>query len=197
MRPRLHLDFARPYARRTGVAALLLAAGLVAALAAGLEYRHLAGEVERLERSIADSRRLARRDLPRLRAAASDPKQLAEEVRGANLVLAQLTLPWDALFGEIEAAGGDGVALLSIQPDAAGGTVRLTGEARSYQEVLAYVGRLERREALSRVFLTSHELRAGGAQRPVAFAVLAHWREHDAVRGAPPGHRADNGEDTP
>jgi Tfp pilus assembly protein PilN len=188
MRARLHLDFAPPHDRRTWVATALLVAGIAAALAAAFEYRRLAVEVDRLETSIADTQRMSRRDLPRLRQAAVDPKQLAEEVRGANLVLAQLTVPWDTLFREIEAAGGEGVSLLSIQPDAASGTVRITGEARKYEEVLAYLGRLEKRDALTKVFLTSHELRQGGAQRPVAFALLAQWQKTD-----PPGKAAGAG----
>lgn len=182
MRPRLHLDFVRPHARRARLAAFLLAAGLAASAGAGAEYARLAAQAERLQAAIADTARLARRDLPRLRTAAADPKQLVEEVRGANLVLAQLTVPWDELFREIESAGGEGVALLAIQPDAASGTVRLAGEARRYEDALAYVGRLERGNVLYRVFLASHELRPGGAPRPVAFAILAQWREAAGAR---------------
>jgi hypothetical protein len=181
MRPRLHLDFVRPHARRPRLAAFLLAVGLAGAAGAGAEYARLAAQAERLEAAIADTARMARRDLPRLRAAA-DPKQLAEEVRGANLVLAELTVPWDELFREIEAAGGEGIALLAIQPDAASGTVRLAGEARRYEDALAYVGRLERGSVLNRVFLASHELRPGAAPRPVAFAILAQWREAGGAR---------------
>lgn len=184
MRPRLHLDFVRPHARRPRLAALLLAAGLAAAAGAGAGYVRLAAQAERLQGAIADTTRMLRRELPRLRAV-GDPKQLAEEVRGANLVLAQLTVPWDGLFREIEAAGGEGIALLAIQPDAASGTVRLAGEARRYEDALAYVARLESGSVLSRVFLASHELRPGGAPRPVAFGILAQWREAGGARIAP------------
>jgi hypothetical protein len=193
MRPRLHLDFVRPHAPRTWVGASLLAAGAFAAVATLAEYRALAGEAERLEARIADTQRMARRDLPRLRQAALDPKALADEVRNANAVLAQLTIPWDGLFREIEAAGDRTIALLSIQPDAGTRAVRITGEARRFEDVLAYVGRLEQRPGLANVFLASHELRQGGAQRPVAFALVAQWIDAGGTPGTANGKRGGDG----
>lgn len=175
MRRRLHLDFLRPYPRRTLLGAGLLVAGLATTTAVILEYRSAAAEASRLEASVADARRMARRELPRLRETGLDARALAEEVRNANVVLAQLTVPWDALFREIEQAGGEGVALLAIQPDAANGAVRIGGEARRFEDVLAYIGRLETRDALANVFLVSHELRQGGPRRPVAFTLVAQW----------------------
>jgi Tfp pilus assembly protein PilN len=184
VRPRLHLDFVRPRAPRTWLGAGLLAAGALAAVATLLEYRALAAESARLEARIVDTQRMARRELPRLRQAALDPKALADEVRNANTVLAQLTIPWDALFREIEAAGDKSVTLLSIQPDAGTRALRITGEGRRFEDVLAYIGRLEGRPALANVFLASHELRQGGAQRPVAFALVAQWVDDENRRAA-------------
>lgn len=181
MRPRLHLDFARPRAPRTWLGVGLLAAGAFAAVATLAEYRMLAGEAARLEARIADTQSMARRELPRLRQTALDPKALVDEVRNANAVLAQLTIPWDALFSEIEAAGDRTIALLSIQPDAGTRALRITGEARRFEDVLAYVGRLEQRPGIANVFLASHELRQGGAQRPVAFALVAQWVDGKSV----------------
>jgi Tfp pilus assembly protein PilN len=180
MRPRLHLDFVRPRAPRTWLGAGLLAAGAFAAVATFVEYRALADEATRLDARIADTQRMARRELPRLRQASLDPKAVAEEVRNANAVLAQLTIPWDALFREIEAAGDRSIALLSIQPDAGTRALRITGEARRFEDVLAYIGRLEGRPALANVFLASHELRQGGAHRPVAFTLVGQWVDEPA-----------------
>jgi Tfp pilus assembly protein PilN len=193
MRPRLHLDFVRPRAPRTWLGAGLLAAGAFAAVATLAEYRALTGEAERLEARIADTQRMARRDLPRLRQAALDPKALADEVRNANAVLAQLTIPWDGLFREIEAAGDPTIALLAIQPDAATRALRIAGEARRFEDVLAYVGRLEQRPGLANVFLASHELRQGGAQRPVAFALVAQWVDAGGTRETADGKRGGDG----
>lgn len=183
MRARLHLDFVRPRAPRTWLGAGLLALGAFAVVATLAEYRSLAAEAARLEARIADTQRMARRELPRLRRAALDPKALAEEVRNANVVLAQLTIPWDGFFREIEAAGDKTIALLSIQPDAGTRALRITGEARRFEDVLAYIGRLEGRPGLAHVYLASHELRQGGAQRPVAFALVGQWVDEPAQGG--------------
>jgi hypothetical protein len=192
MRSRLHLDFVRPWAPRTGLGAALLAVGVFAAVATLVEYRVLAVESAQLETRIADTQRMARRELPRLRQAALDPKALADEVRNANTVLAQLTIPWGALFREIEAAGDSSIALLSIQPDAGTRALRITGEGKRFEDVLAYIGRLEGRAALANVFLASHELRQGGAQRPVAFALVAQWVDGEAMRAT--GNGKHNGD---
>ncbi|HSD44482.1 MAG TPA: hypothetical protein VLD36_21790 [Burkholderiales bacterium] len=192
MRSRLHLDFVRPRAPRTALGAGLLAVGVFAAVATLVEYRMLAAESVQLEARIADTQRMARRELPRLRQTSLDPKALADEVRNANTVLAQLTIPWGALFGEIEAAGDRSIALLSIQPDAGARALRITGEGKRFEDVLAYIGRLEARPALANVFLASHELRQGGAQRPVAFALVAQWVDEDG-KGATGNGKDGNG----
>lgn len=193
MRPRLHLDFVRPHAPRLWLGAGLLAAGGFAAVATLVEYRALAGELDRLEARIADTQRVARRDLARLRHASGDPKALAEEVHNANAVLAQLAIPWEALFWEIEAASDASIALLSIHPDASTRELRVTGEARRIEDVLAYVGRLEGRPALANVHLVSHELRQGGARRPVAFALAAQWVDESVKRDTESGGPPVNG----
>jgi hypothetical protein len=192
MRSRLHLDFVRPRAPRTWLGAGLLAAGVVASAAALLEYRVLADEVSRLEARVADTQRMARRDLPRLRQTSLDPKTLADEVRNANVVLAQLTIPWGALFREIEAAANPSVALLSIQPDAASRAVRIAGEARRFEDVLAYVERLEV-DALANVFLTSP--RWSATRRGWSVRRSAQWVEGEGKQEAGNGTR--NGDGTP
>jgi hypothetical protein len=90
-------------------------------------------------------------------------------------VLAQLNLPWDALFRELEAAAVDGVSLLAIQPEPGAAQVRIGGEARTYDAALAYVARLESSERFANVFLLSHEVRTGAPQRPVVFSLVADW----------------------
>jgi Tfp pilus assembly protein PilN len=191
MRRRLHLDFARPRPPRVWLGASLAVAGALAAAATLVQYHALAGEAARLEARIADAQRMARRDLPRLRQVGLDPRALAEEVRAANAVLAQLTIPWGALFREIEAAGSEDIALLSIQPDARARALRIAGEGRRFEDVLAYVARLESRPALADVFLASHELRDGGADRPVAFALAARWVDEQS-RAARSDERAEH-----
>jgi hypothetical protein len=169
----LRLDFLHPAGPRLELGVAVLALGIAAAGFVAWRYYALAGDVARLEARIDDVKRLARRDLPRMRLPAGDAKVLAQEVGRANEVLASLTLPWDAMFGELESAGSANVALLGIQPD--GRQLRLAGEARRFEDLLAYVGRLEATPGFANVFLSGHELKSGSGGQVVAFTLAAEW----------------------
>jgi Tfp pilus assembly protein PilN len=171
----LRLDFLHPAGPRVQAGVVLLAFGIAAAALVLWRYYAVAAEVERIEAQIADVKRLAHRDLPRMRLPAGDAKVLTQEVGRANAVLASLTLPWDAMFGELEGAASGNVALLGIQPEASGRQVRLAGEARRFEDLLAYIGRLEATAGFANVLLASHELKAGTAGQPVAFTLTADW----------------------
>jgi hypothetical protein len=176
----LHLDLLRTVPARPWWGVAILAAGAIALAMVGWRYQRLQAEIGDLEASVAQLTRFARREAPRLRAAAGDPKQLVQEIRGANAIIDRLGVPWDALFRELEGAAGEGVALLSIQPDPASGQLRISGEAKRYPDVLAYVERLEARTHLANVFLVGHEVKESAPQRPVAFSLVAEWVARDA-----------------
>jgi hypothetical protein len=109
------------------------------------------------------------------RPAASRLTATPEEMALARETVQRLRMPWDALFGALEAAASDEVALTGIEPDAKTGTVLVTGEAASYPATLDYVVRLRQGKALGSAHLVKHELRNG--TRPVAFTVSASWGE--------------------
>lgn len=104
-----------------------------------------------------------------------DGKLPAEEVKRANLVLEHMAIPWGVLFSELEATSDEGLALLSVQPDASSRQVRIAGVASSLATVTGFVTRLEAQPHLTGVHLIEHEVRSGGAGRPVAFSILASW----------------------
>lgn len=167
----LMIDFApRGRAPTAGGAALL---ALALALAAGMLWHHrgLTLEAARLEA------KLESQQLPQARRGsgkAPAPEAAAELVR-ANHVLRQLATPWNELFAAVEGAVGEHVALLGIQPDPAGARVTLSGEARSIGEALWFAQRLAAGGTLADAFLTGHEFRRDGAQRPVRFTLSARW----------------------
>ncbi len=98
-------------------------------------------------------------------------------VAGAGVGAEQeaLTLPWNRLLLDLEAAGGEDVALSSLETDAVKGSVRLMGEAKSLADVLAYVARLGVTTSLSGPQLLSQESRQSDGQGVVAFAIEARW----------------------
>lgn len=168
----LRLDFLNVEVPRTRFGAVLLVAGAIGAALVGWRHQTVAAELASLDARLDNVKQLARRELPRV---AGDPKILGQELARANAVLASLTLPWDALFGELEAAQTPHVALLTIQPDGGGKQVRVGGEARRFEDLLAYIARLEATPGFANVFLTAHEMKSGGKDRAVTFSLIADW----------------------
>jgi len=101
----------------------------------------------------------------------------AEEIALARETVQRLSTPWDKLFSALESAADDQVALLAIEPDPRAGTVVISGDSKDYLAALSYVLNLSQAEALNRVQLVRHEVKANDPQAPVSFAVSAGWKE--------------------
>ena len=165
----LELDFLPP--RHTSMVAFaLLGTAFVLIVHAALRYQELAHDIAAKEARLA-------RGAPRAEAKASMRPVSAEEYAFARQTAWRLALPWERLFGGLEAAAIKHVALLAIEPDVENRTVTISGEARDYLATLSYVAALaEQRDAFRGVYLQRHELRAGGSA-PVAFSVSATWAD--------------------
>jgi hypothetical protein len=172
----LDLSFALGARRPSLVGTLLLALGVAAGAGALIDHQTVSVATQRLEARAELLERSSRRAPQPIRAAETDGKALQTEVRAANALVAQLNLPWGALFNELEAAAVEGVTLLAVQPELGTGLVRIGGEARSFDRVLTYMQRLDGREAFGEVFLVSHAMRDGVPGEPVAFTLTAEWR---------------------
>jgi hypothetical protein len=172
----LHLDFLHPRRRRPRVGVALLAAGLLVAGGAAWRHGSLAADNAALRERLAQADGLANRSRAPLRAASpAEARTQAQALARANAVLASLNMPWNGFFAELESVADKQVTLLSIQPEADGRRVRLGGEARRYEQVLAYVARLEATEGFGQVFLATHALREGPGGRTVVFTLSADW----------------------
>jgi hypothetical protein len=171
----LHLDFRRaaPSAWRwLGWALLLAAVAAVLTLAeqhAAIEQEHAA--VQARHHSLSQALRAAE---PRRGGAVPDAQLLAD-LRRANMIIDQLTIPWEPLFSAVEAADGRGLGLLSMAPTARDRTLRLSGEARNLAELLAYVERVADQPALSQVHLLGHNSVQREGANVVAFTLAATW----------------------
>lgn len=170
------IDFRRlPHS--AGAGAALLLAGAFAASACAAWYANIDGEFERAEAQTTEMKRMMRRAPGRVDESRSDAREMQQEVRAANAVIQQMAIPWDRLFSEIESTVDAEVGLLSIQPDVGNRLVRISGEARNFNAMLAYSRRLENTDLLHNVVLLGHEIKTQDPQRPVLFAMSVGWSE--------------------
>lgn len=167
----LTLDFLRARRNNPWVGMALLIVGALALGQAANYERALVGQIELAEARLG----VLAKGSQSAPVQPEDAEELQQEIRHANEILQQLALPWGTLFNVVEASNEKEIALLAIQPDAGKQVLRLTGEAKNFNALLAYIARLEQSPMLSQVYLTSHELRLQDAQKPVGFALVANW----------------------
>lgn len=150
---------------------LMLALGALSVVFVTFEFVQVRKATKILEQRLAEQqqRRPASGRTP-----APDAATL-RDIEAANRVAARLTLPWEALFHEIEVSQTGDVALLAIEPNVARRSVQLDGEARNADATLEYIAALEAQPALANVSLLSHEIRQDDAEKPVRFSIQARW----------------------
>jgi Tfp pilus assembly protein PilN len=170
---RLQLEFA-PEARHTsklGVAMLVGCAILLGATV--LQFGQVLAGNARQQDTLAALQ--AHRDAgSKNRTAPADPGAIAR-ARTVRRVTQNLTTPWADMLESLESAPNQSVALLSVEPSAAKRSIRITAEARGTQDMLDYVGALQRDSHLSRAILVSHQLQEKAPGTPVRFQIQADW----------------------
>ena len=168
MTPRaLELDYLVPPRRAPWAGVLVLAASLGLAAWLADTYMEAAKELARLETAAG----LAR---PERRTTPVAPKE--EEIRRAEAVVKNLTLPWAGLIRAIEQAATREVAILQLEPNAETRMVRLTAEARSREAMFDYLRRLGNAGGIGEVHLVHHQILKDEPQRPLQFSVHAAMR---------------------
>jgi hypothetical protein len=173
--PALLLDFAHPQRRSMAPGIIAIAIGMVLlSLASWQSDRFLSrvGELETELSALGFDRGAERRQAAQTRLRGAD---LDERVQKANRVIRQLSTPWEDVFGSIEAANNDDIALLSLDSDPASALVRANVEARNTQGMLAYLDRLRVDGRLAPAILQSHQIMTEDANRPVRFTFTASW----------------------
>ena len=103
-------------------------------------------------------------------------QEMQKQIQRANAVIDRLALPWDNLFRSVESAQSRGMGLLALAPNPEDHTLRVSGEARTTDEVLAYVERLGAQAALSHVHLVSFDTVQREGVDVIEFVVGATWR---------------------
>ena len=179
---KVHIDFAPP-----GVARSILRtprqswavfwatfSAAIALLAASIAYRHEQGEVELL-RAQAQARVATQAQAQAAPVAVRVPVPEAQ-ANAVNAAVLQLNLPWRALHDAVQAGTPANIALLALEPDARKSTVRITAEAKSSEDMIAYVEQLQKDEWFSAVVLARHEINEQDPNRPIRFQLDARWR---------------------
>ena len=171
MKPqRLALDHYAQVRRTPWLGYLLLLLTLLAAAALAQRFR----EVQLTLESRQTTQALL--EAPRTPAKAIPKNRLDEQVKNAEAVVRQLTLPWAQLIETIEAAASNDVAILQLQPDAQQRVLRITVEARNQDAMVDYLKRLAELKGMSYVHLLNHQVQQDDPQRPIQFSVQASFK---------------------
>ena len=160
---KLDIDFKRALQRSPWAARVLMLVAAAVALDAGLSYREARQVIELNREALAKAQPV------------SAPRASKEEVAAARDTVERLATPWPGLFGALESAASDQVALLAVEPDPKAGKVLISGEGKDYLAALTYVLNLSHSEALSGVQLVRHEVKP--EDKTVSFSVSATWTE--------------------
>ena len=171
----LTLDFRRSADTTKWAGIALLVVALAAAVAAGGEYLDLADQLAAAKASVREAAAGTRKK-PSAAVVSAEPQVLAAEIKHANEILRQLTLPWGELFVSAESTLTPEVALLAIESEADKRRVKISGEAKNLESILGYLRYLEARPSLVDVYLQSHELQKQDKEQPVRFVVNAEWK---------------------
>ena len=176
---RTRIDFAPPSLRRILFRAppslVFMAPAVLAlcipALFLGQRYLEQQEQLRDLQAALA-----ARSAPPPVAAPAAPRIAVSPAQAGAvNAAILQLNLPWRDLAAALGEATPNTIALLALEPDAKRRTVRISAEARSSDEMLAYITRLQAEEWFSSVVLLRHEVMEQDPNRPLRFQVSVQW----------------------
>jgi len=166
---RVVIDFAGPQRRIRASGVLLCVAGALTCAAVGSSFHASLAERDALQAHLGATARPHRTVNP----------NAARDAAAAVAIEKQLAVPWSRLLAELEGASQDvasTVSLLEVQPDATKHLVRITAEARTLPDALAYLERLQKSPVLRYPMLESHELRKDDPEHPIRVKLSAEWR---------------------
>ena len=164
----VRLDFVAAPRQAPLAGVLLLAVGLGAAITVGVMFD---GQVTERNRLDAELNATSSARGPKVSSSLHSSDEAAK-------VEAELSIPWSQLLSELESAGKDSeatVSLLQVEPDPGKHIVRITAEAKSLPAALAYLQRLQQSKVLRYPMLESHELKKDDPEHPVRVKLAAEW----------------------
>lgn len=178
---KLHIDFARKSVGHSLYHTslwswLMLMAGLFLCITAGLSAQALLQRYADQQNAIAHLKARLHQS--------NQHQALAKEVgisdalsKTVHQAIIQLNLPWRDLFDALEVATPNSIALLSLEPDAKRHLIKGKAEAKSGDDMIAYIESLKRQEFFVEVVLTHHDIHEQDPNRPLRFEFEALWAE--------------------
>ncbi|MBI5919221.1 MAG: hypothetical protein HY849_07610 [Nitrosomonadales bacterium] len=115
-------------------------------------------------------------DQQKVRKHTAESPEAASAVRKFQLVQARLTFPWGGLLKTLESSSGENVALIAVEPDIPNRQVKLEAEARDWDALIEYIGKLDGEGVFAEAHLVSHRIEKSDPQLPVRFVVLCGLR---------------------
>ena len=175
---RVRIDFAPPgLARtlhRTGPLACSLAVlALLLCAAAGAAGWQMLARQRVLDAQLALVR--AHAAPVKLAVAAPAPQIGAPQAAAVNAAVLQLNLPWRALRDAVAAGTPANIALIALEPDPRRRSMKITAEAKSSDDMIAYVEQLKQQQLFGAVALLRHEINELDPNRPIRFQLDAEW----------------------
>jgi hypothetical protein len=165
----IELNFVGPAHNSRSLGVVICAAGLLGCAAVGYTFQAKVAERDTLEAQLGATVRPHRTATP----------NASRNAAAAAAIEKQLLVPWSRLLAELESASQDlasTVSLLEVEPDASKHLVRITAEARTLPDALAYLERLQKSPVLRYPMLDSHELRKDDPEHPIRVKLSAEWR---------------------
>lgn len=165
---RLNIDFSGKRQSTTGWAVLLVMLVIAATVMVTWESTQTFLEYQQSTQALAGARLQAKPSI-----ATISPKQ----IDAINRVIRQLNLPWKELFAAVEGNLSERIALLALEPDASNRILRINAEAKSPEDMMDFVGAVEKEGLFLSATLIRHEINDSDRNRPYRFALEASWRD--------------------
>lgn len=170
----LDINFARRRRALSSVGVCLCLAGAAGAAVVALDYLAARSAFDLAELRQTRMQRVQRTDVMASRRVVPTSAARAD-APVAERAMTQLGLPWVRLLQEIESHADASIALLGFEGQGLARSVRITGEARTMVDVVAYIEQLRQSPLINTANLTGHEEKINGAVSLVRFTLDVAW----------------------
>ena len=173
MKP-VRIDFSGTAVPASAWTMLVFAAGVAACIGAAWRVSNFSLHESRVAADVARAQAALQVRLPPPAA----PVMIADgRVAAINGAIAELNLPWQALFTSLEQIKPNNIALLGLEPNGPKHVLRISAEAKQAEDMLDFVRLLRRQPPFIDALLVKHETYAQDPNRPLRFAVEAVWKD--------------------